>query len=211
MAEAKLPYVTASGNVTKALEKIQQAATPDRFTQDFLATKLGLKGGSPKPVIPFLKRIGFLGSDGVPTDLYKRFRNPSEASAAAFQALKIGFQPLFEANEYAHELSDKDLKGLVVSQTGLEGTSSTVGAMVGSFKALRAFADDARPMTPAAEPEAPVVEPPAGPKLQTASGVGGGLAIGYTINLNLPATSDIAVFNAIFKSIREHLIPDPSS
>jgi hypothetical protein len=32
------------------------------------------------------------------------------------------------------------------------------------------------------------------------------LSLGYTINLNLPATSDIAVFNAIFKSLREHLL-----
>lgn len=30
--------------------------------------------------------------------------------------------------------------------------------------------------------------------------------LGYTINLNLPATSDIAVFNAIFKSLRENLL-----
>ncbi len=72
MAE-KPPYVTAYGNVKKVLEKIQTAATPPRFTQDFLATKLNLIGGSPKPVIPFLKRTGFLGSDGVPTELYKRF------------------------------------------------------------------------------------------------------------------------------------------
>jgi len=32
------------------------------------------------------------------------------------------------------------------------------------------------------------------------------LGLSYTINLNLPATSDIAVFNAIFKSLREHLL-----
>ena len=65
MAE-KPPYVTAYGNITKVLEKIQSAAVPPRFTQDFLATKLNLIGGSPKPVIPFLKRTGFLGSDGIP-------------------------------------------------------------------------------------------------------------------------------------------------
>ena len=35
---------------------------------------------------------------------------------------------------------------------------------------------------------------------------GAGLRLGYTINLNLPATTDIAVFNAIFKSLREHLL-----
>jgi hypothetical protein len=33
-----------------------------------------------------------------------------------------------------------------------------------------------------------------------------GLSLSYTINLNLPATSDAAVFNAIFKSLKEHLL-----
>ena len=205
MAEAKLPYVTAHGNVTKVLEKIKQAATPDRFTQDFLATKLGLKGGSPKPVIPFLKRIGFLGSDGAPTELYKRFRNPSEAGFATFQALKNGYQPLFQANEYAHDLPDKDLKGLIVSQTGLSPSSAQVSAILGSFKALRAFASEDPP--PASEEESTGEVPTAGPAQPHAADLGQ-LSLGYTINLNLPATSDIAVFNAIFKSIREHLLKD---
>lgn len=71
--DAKVPYVTAYGNVTRALNGIQKALTPPRFTQDFLATKLGLTGGGAKPVIPFFKKIGLLGSDGSPTDLYARY------------------------------------------------------------------------------------------------------------------------------------------
>ena len=38
-----------------------------------------------------------------------------------------------------------------------------------------------------------------------------GLNLGYTINLNLPATSDIAVFNAIFRSLKENLLKDPDA
>src|SRR4051812_14244302 len=100
MAES-LPYVTASGNVTRVLEKIQPAATPDRFTQDFLATKLGMSGGSAKPVIPFLKRIGFLGTDGVPTDRYKRFRANATRGAATAEGLRHGYRVLYDMNEYA--------------------------------------------------------------------------------------------------------------
>lgn len=206
MAEAKLPYVTSYGSITRALEKIKQAATPDRFTQDFLATKLGLKGGSPKPVIPFLKRVGFLASDGSPTDMYKRFRNPAEADAAAFQALRVGFRPLYEANEYVHDLNDTELRGLIVSQTGLDGSSSTVSAMLGSFKALRAFAGD-NPDTQAEDFDEEDYEDEDEDGGRSGANLGG-INLGYTINLNLPATADIAVFNAIFKAIREHLISD---
>ena len=74
MAESKVPYVNAYGNISRALDRIQTAATPPRFTQDFLETKLGLSGGSARPLIPFLKRMGFLNTDGTPTDLYRQFR-----------------------------------------------------------------------------------------------------------------------------------------
>jgi uncharacterized protein DUF5343 len=206
MAEKTLPYLQAYGNITKTLGKIQTASTPDRFTQDFLATKLSLSGGGAKPVIPFLKRCGFLGPDGAPTELYKRFRNGASRGAAAAEATRKGFAPLYEVNEYAHAISDdKELRGLVVQVTGAEQGSSVVRSIMGSFKALKDFADfDAKPDDDVEE----VSGDGAG---GAGDGVGGegilpGINLGYTINLHLPATSDIAVFNAIFKSLREHLV-----
>ena len=126
MADQQLPYVTAYGNIEKALERIKTAQTPPRFTQDFLATKLNLKGGSARPVIPFLKRSGFLGSDGSPTELYKRFRSDAQRGGAAREALKTAYKPLYEINEYVHDAKDSDLKGIVLQATGLEAGSSTV-------------------------------------------------------------------------------------
>jgi hypothetical protein len=200
------PYMSAYGNITKALNKIQEAATPARFTQDFLATKLGLKGGSPKPLIPFLKRTGFLGSDGVPTDLYRRFRNPSERGPAAAEALRKGYHSLYEVNEYVHDASEKELRGVVVQATGLDAESTMVKNIVGSFRALREFASfDGEPQvdlegTGEGAPPAETADRADRAILRK------GLGISYTINLNLPAISDIAVFDAIFKSLREHLL-----
>lgn len=204
MPEAKIPYVMATGNITKVLEKIQPAQTPERFTQDFLTTKLGMSGGSARPVIPFLKRIGFLGSDGAPTERYKRFRTAASRGAAAAEGLRQGYRALYEINEYAHDLSDKDLKDVVLRVTGADEGNSTVTAIVGSFKALAAFAS----FDTSAEPEAQlgdeeeVYDEELGDDLQLPPG----LNVGYTINLHLPATSDVAVFNAIFRSLRENLL-----
>jgi len=203
--ESKVPYVPVYGNIEKALNKIVTASTPDRFTQDFLATKLDMKGGSPKPVIPFLKRIGFLATDGMPTERYKRFRNSSQRGAAAAEALKTGFSALYDLNEYVHDASDADLKGVIVQATGLEESARSVARIMGSFKALRAFADfDAAPEE---------LDEDGGDGGGVGDGGGGsgladGLKLSYAITLQLPATSDIAVFNAIFKSLREHLLSD---
>lgn len=204
--EKKLPYLNAYGNIAKALEKIQAASTPPRFTQDFLETRLAMSGGSATPVIPFLKRIGFIASDGSPTDLYKQFRGTaSERGAAAAEGLRRGYAPLYEINEYAHELSEPALKSLIVQVTGEEKDSATVTRIAKSFKAVEQYASHE------AEPEQEAMEglEPRRPPEDEGSGSGAPaprLGLNYTINLQLPATSDIAVFNAIFKSLREHLL-----
>ena len=201
MADQPIPYVPSHGAIARALERIREAQTPDRFTQDFLATKLGLKGGSPRPVIPFLKRTGFLSSDGTPTELYRRFRNPTASGAAAAEALKQGYSALYETNEYVHELPDGDLRGVIVQVTGLQPDSGTVRAIMGSFRALRQFADFDAPKLQDVPLDQEDVGGASGEPLDA-----GRIRLGYTINLQLPATSDVAVFNAIFKSLRTHLL-----
>jgi hypothetical protein len=193
------------GTITKVLEKIKTAATPPRFTQDFLATKLGLPGGTPRPVIPFLKRAGFLGGDGIPTDLYKRFRNPTESRRAGAEALKTAYQRLYEMNEYAHELGDDKLKGLIVQATGMDAGSPAVRAMIGSFKALRDFASFESEPESETESAGEPAEPTESTR-QEARATPARIGLSYTINLNLPSTSDIAVFDAIFKSLRANLL-----
>ena len=44
-------------------------------------------------------------------------------------------------NEKAHELNDNELKGLIVQATGAGKDTSTVAAILGSFKTLKAFAN----------------------------------------------------------------------
>jgi Family of unknown function (DUF5343) len=90
MAGISLPYLAAPGSIKTALERIRNAATPDRVTGDFMITKLQIKGGTGAALVPFLKKIGFVASDGTPTELYKRFRNPSLGGTAVADAIKQG-------------------------------------------------------------------------------------------------------------------------
>lgn len=200
----KIPYLSAYGHITKGLEKIKTASEPDRFTQDFLATKLGLTGGGARPLIPYLKRCGLLGPDGSPTLLYRQFRNPAVSGAAAASALRNAYPSLYELNEYVHDAGDAAVKGLIVQVTGLESDSATVKAMLASFKALRAFADFDTEL--AETGTSPVETADVVPASEVLASAAPHLRLGYNINLNLPNTTDVAVFNAIFKSLREHLL-----
>jgi hypothetical protein len=103
------PFMNATGLVTKIFDKIISASQPERFTQDFLKTKLGFDSGSSRPFIPLLKRLGFISTDGAPTPLYSKFRNKEERGKAMAQAIRHGYKELFERSEHAHDLP-KDRK-----------------------------------------------------------------------------------------------------
>lgn len=210
MASA-LPYLASPGSIKNALDKIRVAATPDRVTGDFVTTKLQIKGGTGAAVGPFLKRIGFVGSDGAPTELYKRFRNPSTAGVAVAEAIKLGYKPLGQANEYFYDLNDKELLALIVQVTGVAADNAVAKLTLSTLKMLKGYADfEAKQGQPAAQ-DTGVKEEEADTDERRGDG-GRKLALkmglSYTINLNLPATSDQAVFNAIFRSLRDHLLED---
>lgn len=204
MAEKKVPYMSAYGNITKGLNAIKKAKTPDKFSQDYLATKLKMPGGTVKPLIPFLKKTGFLTSAGVPTDLYVQFRNEAQSGAAAAEALQTGFTALYEVNEYVHDADDDTLKGVITQVTGAEADSSTVRAAMGSFKALAAFADFDAESTPTDDDNSEGAATASDSSQLEGAPVD--LNLGYTINIHLPSTSDVAVYNAIFRSLRENIL-----
>ncbi len=158
----------------------------------------------------YLKKIGFANADGTPSAIYNRFRNSTTEGAAAADALKYGYQPLFARNEYMYKLSDEELRGLIIEETGQGDDSNIVSMILSCIKAIKKFATWST--TAAHSPEKPVTKPePPSPLLPApmANPASVGLNLSYTINLNLPATSDIAVFNAIFKSLKETLLKAP--
>jgi hypothetical protein len=203
-----LPYLVSPGSIKTGLEKIRAAATPERVTQDFVTTKLQIKGGTGAALIPYLKKIGFVASDGAPTDLYKQYRNPSTAGTAAAAAVRHGYKPLEDVNEYFYELSDKDLLALIIQVTGAEEGNKVAQLTLSTLKQLKLFADfESKSSTEKSTAEFGS-QPATDHKLPVSRTAGVGMNLGYIINLNLPATSDQAVFNAIFKSLREHLLVD---
>ncbi|MGX1500964.1 hypothetical protein ACSSV1_006033 [Labrenzia sp. MBR-25] len=210
---ASLPYITSTGNIEKALNAIKTAAVPERISQDFVKTILKIPGGSGAQMTTFLKKINFANSDGKPTDLYTQFRNPSTSGQALAKAIRYAYAPLYVRNEFMHLLSDDELLGLIVEETGQPHDSNPVKLAFTSLKALKKHAnfDDEIDNQSASIVYDDKPQPQTQPTKTTdvaPRSTSVGLNLGYTINLNLPATSDQAVFNAIFKSIKEHLLSD---
>lgn len=218
MAE-NLPYCTSVGTLVNMLEKIKSASVPERFTQDFVSTKLAMKGGSAAACIPFVKKMGFVASDGTPTDLYREFRNPRKSRIAVGKAFKKLYQKLYEMNEYIHDATDQEVLGLIVECTGGEKDSTVTKLTLSTLNMLRKISDfdnesngevDSLDTTISRTPPTEPI-PQSIPQLQIPAHQqhsNKGINLAYTINLNLPATKDIEVFNAIFKSLKEHILGD---
>lgn len=209
----EIPYMAAAGAIAKILEKIKEAATPESFSGDFLSTKLGFKGGNYLTFVSWAKKCGLLNSDGSPTLLYKQFRNPSTSGQSLATALKNGYSELYSRNEFCHELDKKNFKGLVMEATGEAHDSAKVDRIVSTFFNAKELADFESSVSEAKESSKEtekqnVSEFAIGiPKERHPSGKVN-LGLNYTINLVLPKTDDPAIYNAIFKSLKENLLND---
>lgn len=207
-----LPYMPTPGTLPKILDKIVNATVPESFNADFLGTVLGFKGGNQRIFISWAKKVGLLNPDGTPTQIYKNFRNPDYRGSAMAKALKIGYEELYNRNEYAHKLSDKELKKLISEITGKPHDNGTVKAVYMTFKNALPYANFEKKLQQAKETniksdEKPEQSPPKdkNPHLEKSNMK---LGLNYTINLVLPKTDDPAIFDAIFSSLRKNLLDE---
>jgi len=206
------PYVNAYNGIPRLFEKIKIAAVPPKFTMDFMNTILDLKSSSYRAMIPLLKKLGFIDQGNVPTQAYRDFREDELSGVVMAQKISEAYAPLFSANQYAWKLDKKELQSKLKSITGAAEDDANIPYIAGTFLELAKLAswDGAAP-----KPKKDTMQPPEG---GAGKGTGdhvrkrdemfgnGRLGLSYTINLNLPATTEIEVFNAIFKSLRENLL-----
>jgi len=136
---ASLTYLASNKNLETLFTTIQSAKVPDRFTQEFLGTTVGLKGTNDRMMIPLLRTLGFLEASGAPTAAYRELKNRDSAKRAIAKGVRTAYAPLFEANEAAHSLSSDKLKGLVAQVAGTD--DSMTARIVATFSALCRLGD----------------------------------------------------------------------
>lgn len=200
------PYVNPYGKLSDLFKKIREAAVPPKFTNDFLYSKLGFKSTTHRAFIPLLKKLGFIDEAQLPTKLYRDYRgDESAAKIIMARAIKSTFNDLYSAHEYAHTLSKAEIVTKLTSVLGTSKEDTQVPKVAATFLELVKLADF--------ENEEPIEEPEEQPeqtndvpnfvRIPTSTNK---LGISYTINLNLPPTTDVEVFNAIFKALKDNLL-----
>jgi len=154
-----------------------------------------------------LKAIGFLDSNGTPTPSYRAFRNPKEGPYILANALRESYSDLFMADTNADELSIDALKGVVA--TKVDKGESVVADIARTFKAMAELADFTQTVPVQEEADQCVVDGPTATPEQVEVPTrvrASSPSFHYNIEIHLPTTTDISVYNAIFKSLRENLL-----
>lgn len=167
-------------------------------------TILGIRGGAARAVPPLFKKMQFLGPDGTPTPLYSRFKTDGGRSQAAFEALRNAFGELFKRNEYIYRADESVIRDGLVEITGLKRSDPLIRLMYATFDALKSFIDsEPTKVTETRADEVTASHDRSGTDQASAKLK---LGLSYQINIVLPETENIAVFNAIFKSLRDNLL-----
>jgi Family of unknown function (DUF5343) len=203
-------YLTSTRNVEAILNSIITAQAPPKFTQAFLE-QLGFKSSSDRLIINVLKAIGFISPSGVPTDRYFRYLDQTQSGAVLAEGIRDAYADLFLINKDAQNLTPTETKNKLRTLTQGKASEDVVQKMSATFHALAKQADfkadpkKAEGGSPEMEqaddvmPLADVVPPANGGPLPF-----GGLT--YTIQIQLPESRDPEVYNALFSSLRTHLL-----
>jgi hypothetical protein len=211
-------YTLKPNSIPAYFDAMLDAQPPERFSVKFLE-RLGFTSTNDRLLISILKDLGFLSRDGVPQPRYFEFLDRSRSKQVVAEGIREAFSDLFAINIKANEMTTDDVRNKMRTIFAGQKTDLVIGNIAKTFKALCEYADWSQPATqPAPGPPVPPSEPPTEPgsaKEPTTSPAKADRvpahaalnvsALQYHVNIVLPDTRDQAVYDAIFKSLREHL------
>lgn len=202
-------YLIKSGNAEDFFKAIRNAKAPERFTQTFLKD-LGFTSSNDRLYIGVLKGLMFLDDNGAPTDRYFAFLDQSQSDVLLADAIREAYEDLFALSRDAQNLELEDVQGKLKTLTRGQKSDNVINWMANTFRTLCDLADWSPPAKPPVESPPPVSPgsetPPPPLSLPPSDRTGAPLELHYNIQLILPDSRDQSVYDALFASLRRHLL-----
>lgn len=216
-------YLTSTKNLEAIFNAMRSAKAPPKFTQRFLED-LGFKSAADRLAINVFKGLGLLSPDGAPTQRYYEFLNQSQSGGVLAQGLEEAYADIYQLHRDAHDLPRAELVGKIKTLTQGQASDAVVAKMASTFTALAKLADFDAARTRSSGDEAAVesgrdTDPDGEPAEIRPGGEGhgppplvappGALNLGglvYNIELHLPDSRDPAVYEALFRALKTHLL-----
>lgn len=202
------PYSISNNKIEPILARVRSAAKPERFSIRETLNKWGFNASNDRAIVAVLKELGFLNESGVPTEFYDRLRDPIDWKYVLAERMRDLYADLFAIDGSIQIAPEAEIKGAISRVTGKD--DETVKRYYATFKALASLAKfEPRPIK-ATKTDEKFEESAVTPKIKTELQQDGHETrrrseYHYNIQIHLPVTTDITVYNAIFKSLKDHL------
>ena len=137
--------------------------------------------------------------DGTPTPIYDQLKDSTLTAKVLATQIRILYADLFAINTELQRAPENEIKGAISRVTGKD--EEGVIRIYNTFKALCSIADFSDNISHSPVPE----------KVEETASVAIPLSnrkneFHYNIQIHLPATTDVSVYNAIFKSLKDNLL-----
>jgi hypothetical protein len=210
-------YLLKTSNLEEFFNAIQSARAPERFTQQFLKD-LDFRSSNDRLLVGVLKGLGFIDDSGVPQQRYFEFLDQSNSGRVLADAIEEAYSDLFNLRKDAQNMEVSQVKGKFKSLTQGQKSDNVINNMAATFSALCEQADWSKP-NKAKEAkkesaskendtanEAPKKVPDSPYLKEELADTEKKLELHYNIQLILPNSRDQAVFDALFTSLKKHLL-----
>lgn len=201
-------YLTSTKNFEGIMNSILGARAPERFTNKFLED-LGYKSSNDRLITGVLKALGLLGDTGEPTQRYYDFLDQTQSKKIIAIGIQEAYEDLFNLNRDAQNLSQEEVKNKLKTLTQGQKGDKVVESMARTFKTLCEYADWSELSTatlnsvPTSSNESLQTEEKKSVSVESPSRE---MNLHYNIQIHLPETTNMAVYDAIFQSLKKHLM-----
>ena len=202
-------YLTSTKNLESIINSVINAKAPDRFTNKFLED-LGYKSSNDRLVVGMFKALGLLDDNGQPLQRYYEFLDQTQTGKILAIGIEEAYGDLFNLRKDAQNMSNDEVKNKLKTLTQGQKNDKIIGLMAMTFRAFCDLADwsEATEIQGSSENTAVQNErndfvgfEKRGSKVPKTD-----MNLHYNIQIHLPETTNMAVYDAIFQSLKKHLL-----
>lgn len=204
-------YLNTVKNFDAIMNAVLTAKAPERFTGKFLED-LGFKSSNDRLIINVFKAIGLLDENGQPTQRYYDFLDQTQSKAIVAIGVQEAYEDLFNLRVDAQNMTAEEVKNKLKTLTQGQKGDKVIECMVKTFRVLCDYADWRKPKAmPQEKVEADSTKDKAlpdnpAPSSSPPPNAKPNMNLHYNIQVHLPETTNMAVYDAIFQSLKKHLM-----
>jgi len=193
------PVVQSTKKLKSFLTEISSRGIPDKITFSYLSS-IGYKSSNDRQILTALKHINLLNSDGAPNENYVSFRDETISKKIMAKLIREAYSELYKDYPNAHLEDRSKLDNWFKTKMGIG--DRTAQRVTNAFTTLSEYAD----FTAIEEKEEKKEEEKDDIKKEAEDILSKGVEINLNIQLVLPATENVEVYEKIFKSLKENIL-----